>query len=926
MPLATFVRHLLSVVVFPGLLVMPVLAQVQVTFRVAPSVVYPSIHLAGSFNGWNASDPAYRLADPDGDGVFEVTVPLAVGQYVYKFAVPGAAWLTDADNPHVTPDQWENSIVDVADPMVMYLLPRDGQREVRYGSPVRAVLAHSAAAPLDISTLKLKIDGVPVPNPVAHYDAQRKTLTYHPPTPLEPGSHVVEVQVRSTAGIATRRSTFNVGSRVRLMTENVVYRKADIVVYGEASAAGASEVFVEFNGTRAAIAVVEGRFKMPVRLVPGDNVVRVFGSAGAPVPESEQVHRFAPLRDPRFELTGAVSGRSVTLTAAPAAPTTNTLVYRWHEAASNPAPLGVEGRVGATISFTAPASPGEYYVSATATDEEGRTFTARRYVDVDGDMVHLNRLGGHAAWVDRMVLYEVNLHIFSDSRDLAGLTQRLDELADLGVTALYLMPIGSSTSVDGYQPEDYFTLRSSYGTDADLHALVQAAHARGMRVILDLVFNHSSIAHPFFQNVRALKQDSPFAQYYVWGGVPGASDYHYTLSPAMPALNLEDPETREYFIQAAEYWVRTFDIDGYKADVGWAVQQRSPTFWRAFRQRMKAIKPDFFMLVEAFPPLDPYFEERFDSAYDHDLRGYGYEDANVLTRLLEGTATVDELDAVIQHAHPPPALPYRFAETHDLPRLVSLFSPEASKLAHALVFTVGGIPNIWAGAEYGEDAPVYNMSDVIDRTDVDSLRPYLKALVDLRRRYIPNTATVTRLPSTGAVYSYVTRSDSHLVVTALNFDAVTRTAWMDWTTIAQAGGDVTLLDLVAGSTRTVAAADVAAHPVVLGPYEAAIFHVTARSSTDANARDAVALPELASAAPNPTSGAVVLRFSLPVAAPVHLAVYDVLGREVAVLAKGLHSAGTHRVRLEEGTLPSGLYFYRLQTGTFSAVEPLTLVR
>ena len=126
-----------------------------------------------------------------------------------------------------------------------------------------------------------------------------------------------------------------------------------------------------------------------------------------------------------------------------------------------------------------------------------------------------------APWYKNAVFYEVYPRAFSDSNgdghgDLRGLVQKLDYLKDLGVDCIWLLPIyPSPLRDDGYDISDYYGVLPTYGTLDDFRALVEAVHARGMRLIADLVLNHTSDQHPWFQSARS-SRTSPYRDYYVW--------------------------------------------------------------------------------------------------------------------------------------------------------------------------------------------------------------------------------------------------------------------------------------------------------------------------------------------------------------------------------------------------------------------------
>lgn len=206
-----------------------------------------------------------------------------------------------------------------------------------------------------------------------------------------------------------------------------------------------------------------------------------------------------------------------------------------------------------------------------------------------------SRLLGDADWYRHAVFYEVNVRSFQDSDgdglgDLRGLTSRLDELKALGVDALWLMPIFTTPFADsGYDVADYQNVDPVYGTLADLDALLAAAHERGMRVMLDLVLNHTSDRHEWFRESRSSK-DNPKADWYVWSDTPGREDigcgtanptfgdqawtldetrnqyYFHRFYAGQPDLNYRNPEVVEATLAAAKFWLDR-GVDGFRCDV-----------------------------------------------------------------------------------------------------------------------------------------------------------------------------------------------------------------------------------------------------------------------------------------------------------------------------------------------------------------------
>ncbi len=198
------------------------------------------------------------------------------------------------------------------------------------------------------------------------------------------------------------------------------------------------------------------------------------------------------------------------------------------------------------------------------------------------------------AWTRGAVCYEVFVRSFYDSDgdgigDLNGLIQKLDYIndgnpvsrTDLGASCIWLMPIAESPSYHGYDVTDYYRVAHAYGTNADFKRLVAAAHRRGIKVLVDMVLNHSGSGHPYFQ--AALRDTtSPYRSWYrfsptplgkgpwgadAWHRSPVRDEYYYGVFwSGMPDLNYETPAVREEAKQIATFWLREMGVDGFRLD------------------------------------------------------------------------------------------------------------------------------------------------------------------------------------------------------------------------------------------------------------------------------------------------------------------------------------------------------------------------
>lgn len=252
-------------------------------------------------------------------------------------------------------------------------------------------------------------------------------------------------------------------------------------------------------------------------------------------------------------------------------------------------------------------------------------------------------------WYKNAIFYELYVRAFRDSNadghgDLRGVIEKLDYLQFLGVDCLWLLPIyPSPLKDDGYDIADYYGIHSDYGTLEDFEALIQAAHARGLRVITDLVLNHTSDQHPWFQAARA-DRNSPYRDYYVWSDTDqkykeariifldtetsnwtwdeqAGQYYWHRFYSSQPDLNFDNPAVQEEMLNVARFWLE-LGIDGFRVDAPPYLFEREGTncenlpethaYLKRFRAFVEQINPQAVLLSEANQwPEDvrPYFGE-----------------------------------------------------------------------------------------------------------------------------------------------------------------------------------------------------------------------------------------------------------------------------------------------------------------------------
>ena len=379
-------------------------------------------------------------------------------------------------------------------------------------------------------------------------------------------------------------------------------------------------------------------------------------------------------------------------------------------------------------------------------------------------------------WVDEAVVYGVVPRNFGETGGFADVTARLDELADLGITAIWLSPINRTVEGDfGYAVTDYFSLRDDYGTEQGFRQLVREAHRRGIRVLMDFVPNHTSVEHPYHRDVVQHGRASRY-----WGFYDRDADgeiTHYFDWTHLPNLNFSNPEVRTMMLEAFAYWVRELDVDGFRVDVAWGVKERAADFWPEWRAHLKAIKPDLFLLAEASARDPYYFENGFDAAYDwtEELGHWAWEgvwDAQAPADLVESLHA-----AVTNHGegYHPERLVFRFLNNNDTgASFVGRHGTDLTRVASAALLTLPGIPLVYTGEEVGAIFSPYEDTAPIVWRDRFALRDHYRRLIALRKR-LPGLhgPGFERLAAPGAprVYAYVRTSEGgdDPVVIALNF-------------------------------------------------------------------------------------------------------------------------------------------------------------
>ncbi|GIW37745.1 MAG: pullulanase [Meiothermus sp.] len=306
--------------------------------------------------------------------------------------------------------------------------------------------------------------------------------------------------------------------------------------------------------------------------------------------------------------------------------------------------------------------------------------------------------------------------------NLWGVIEKLDYIKEQGFNALYFCPIFSSTANHRYHTSDYFQVDPMLGGNTALRKLVEEAHQRDMRVILDGVFNHCGRAHFAFQHVMENEAASPYRDWFHIYKFPlnaYAKHANYAAwwnNPELPKFNTANPECRAYLLSVAEYWFQ-YGIDGWRLDVPNEIDDDE--FWREFRRRVKAQNPEAYIVGEIWDDATRWLKgDQFDAVMNYPLGRaiLGFVGAEVLDKDLaakSGLGRLESLGAMACHNRLEElfrrydwdivSAQMNIMTSHDTPRIYSLLRGQLERvqLAFAMLFTLPGAPTVYYGDEIG---------------------------------------------------------------------------------------------------------------------------------------------------------------------------------------------------------------------------------
>lgn len=342
--------------------------------------------------------------------------------------------------------------------------------------------------------------------------------------------------------------------------------------------------------------------------------------------------------------------------------------------------------------------------------------------------------------------------------DLEGIISKLDYLKELGVTGVYFTPLFVSPSNHKYDTTDYMEIDPSFGTKEVLKKLIEEAHKRGIKVMLDAVYNHAGWTFGPWQDVLKNGEQSKYKDWFYINRFPlfpegidpfnmpahGEGNFRnlgydtFAYTPFMPKFNTENPEVRQYLLDVSTYYAEEFNIDAWRLDVA---NEISHDFWIDFRKAVKAVNPDLYIVGEVWHESSAWLRgDQFDSVMNYPLGNA------IINFLAKGKINAEEfgdrlIDQMHRYSENINEVMFNLLDSHDTPRLLTQCknNKDTFKLAYVIQLSQMGSPCIYYGTEIGLDGehdPGCRKCMIWDEEKQDrKIYNHMQTLLQLRKDY-----------------------------------------------------------------------------------------------------------------------------------------------------------------------------------------------
>lgn len=321
--------------------------------------------------------------------------------------------------------------------------------------------------------------------------------------------------------------------------------------------------------------------------------------------------------------------------------------------------------------------------------------------------------------------------------DLQGIIDKLDYIKDLGIDVIYMTPIYPSESNHKYDVKDYFGVDKMFGNEKTLKTLVDLAHDKGLKIVLDLVFNHTSKNHPFFQDVLKNGKNSKYYNFYSFLDKPlsvdGLNYYSFASVPGMPKLNSSNPEVQKYFTEVGKYYLEKYSVDGYRLDVA---NEVSHDFWTHFKREIKKVDPNVILIGENWDNAYEFLKnDEFESVMNYGFYTICWD--HYIHKIVNNQQFVDRLNWLLtRYKDGNNKMMLNLLDSHDTPRFYTYVNDNKDLYLNAILTLISflGYPMIY----YGDEIFMKGGGDPANRKgmewdSVEFKSPYHKLFKDIVR-------------------------------------------------------------------------------------------------------------------------------------------------------------------------------------------------
>jgi glycosidase len=969
---------------------------VDVTFRYSAPASTVGLEVRGEADNWQ-NPPAWFMTYA-GNNLWTYTARLRVGGHVggripgayqYKFyhsGIGGGPWPNDPLNHHVNRADHDNSILYVKHPTIYHFLPNQRTGIVREEKPeISAFLFPKVGSAVDTSSISLRVGDRTYSNLGAYYHATTKQFRFRLPDPLANGLHTVRLQAGTTIDSVT--ITVQAGFVQITNRGNFTTRNPQRTLYGIVQDTSRNDVKIIRNDLDTLTArATGGRFRVVGSLKEGLNTFKAIVRDSNGVLRQSQPVTFTYVvnHTPTARIAFEASSSQIVLSAAqstdPDSGQTGRLTFQWFVDPANPQPVpGVASSTSPMITIAKPTTPGEYFFGLIARDPDGNRDTTRNYFTIlkDGSFQNTT-LATVPQWVKKGRVYELFFKSLTPEGTINAALPFLPYFKSLGVNILWVMPVMenafpmNNTVGTGYNIKNFHKVAPEYGTNEDFKNFVRQAHLHGLKVILDVTPNHTSFMHPFAQEAKTYRENSPYWDFYEHRTIttntnslgdcltPDGFNYYCGFSEQLLNYNWSDIDAHHYMTEVYKSWIKEFNLDGYRYDVYWGPRRRygEQTVGAALRRALRHIKPDIFLLAEddgTGPGTEVIYADQHggaDSGYDWNLYWGGIKPFY--------SRSLDNFHNLVHNAgyNPGPNSSYfRFMENHDEDRIAHIYgSYELTMPVATVLFTVPGIPMIYSGQEVGFGLGIHGYDQrrrgviIWNTPGRPLLTPHYQKLAHLRAQFSAfSTQQLIRFTSvpTG-VYAFARPYPRENGVVAVNVTYNERQVnlTLDGSVLAApivSGSIAYANDIYNDTTYHLSFVNGSATLAFrLKPFGSAVFVLS-------DTLKRLNLPVLVSVErdeakelvprefrlyqnyPNPFNSLTRIQFEIPRTADISLKVYSTLGKEILTLRQGVYAPGTYTVDWEgrdsKGEyVASGMYLLRFSAGHSVQTRKLLLIR